>query len=107
MGPNNASAASARMIADSGRVKNTVQSTAEIVVAWRKFCSASGPRINDDGTGREVVATHEVTDAAHEIEQEVSASEKDMKVRDRCVFQEDSPVAATGIAACQNGGLCC
>jgi hypothetical protein len=37
----------------------------------------------------------------------VSASEKDMKVKDRCVFQEDSPVAATGIAACQNGGVCC
>jgi hypothetical protein len=26
-------------------VKKTVQSPAEIVIAWRKFCSASGPEI--------------------------------------------------------------
>jgi len=33
LGPNKASAASARIVADSGRVKNTVQSPAEIVMA--------------------------------------------------------------------------
>jgi hypothetical protein len=42
--PAHAGSASARIVADSGRVKKTVQS-AEIVIAWWKFCSASGPRI--------------------------------------------------------------
>ncbi len=37
----------------------------------------------------------------------VSALEKDVKEKDRCVFQEDRPVAATGIAACEKGGVCC